>query len=102
MASPFKSQPPLAALSPSILLIAGSVFAATVLPLLLFVKRFSGLAALSMFAGDAFYYLTVARNSLHKPFYTFDGTYPTNGFHPVWQFLLYSAMRWDILKPGDP
>jgi hypothetical protein len=79
-----------------------SVFVSTVLPLLLFLRRFPRFAPFAAFANDAFYYLTVARNSLHTSFYSFDGTYPTNGFHPVWQFLLYTAMRWNILKPADP
>jgi hypothetical protein len=39
------------------------------------------------FADDAFYYLTVAKNST-LGFFTFDGEKPTNGFHPLWQFVL--------------
>ena len=79
-----------------------SVFVSTVLPLLLFLRRFPRFAPFAAFANDAFYYLTVARNSLHTSFYSFDGTYPTNGFHPVWQLLFYTAMRWNVLKPADP
>lgn len=87
---------------PRIVFIAGAVFSATILPLLLYLWRFPKIAPLAVNAGDSFYYLTVARNSLHIPFYSFDGMYPTNGFHPVWQFLLYTAMRWNVLKPSDP
>ncbi|HEX4021119.1 MAG TPA: hypothetical protein VHX63_08245 [Acidobacteriaceae bacterium] len=82
--------------------VSAAVFASTILPLLLFLRRFPRLAPVAVDSADAFYYLTVARNSLHTTFYSFDGTYPTNGFHPVWQFLLYTAMRWNVLKPADP
>lgn len=39
-------------------------------------------------ASDAFYYLTVARNWAQTGLSTFDGTYLTNGYHPLWQWLL--------------
>lgn len=39
-------------------------------------------------AGDAFYYLTVARNVADLGFPTFDQHHATNGFHPLWQGLL--------------
>jgi hypothetical protein len=39
------------------------------------------------FADDAFYYLTVAKSSTFG-FFTFDGEKPTNGFHPLWQYIL--------------
>jgi hypothetical protein len=39
------------------------------------------------FADDAFYYLTVAKNSTFG-FFTFDGEKQTNGFHPLWQYIL--------------
>ncbi len=39
------------------------------------------------FAHDAFYYLTVAKNS-SLFFYSFDGERATNGFHPLWQYIL--------------
>ena len=70
--------------------------------LLLFLRRCSPLAETSVFQPDAFYYLTVARNSQHTPFYSFDGMHPTNGFHPVWQFLLYHAVRLHLLRPDNP
>ncbi|HOT27706.1 MAG TPA: hypothetical protein PLU72_05925, partial [Candidatus Ozemobacteraceae bacterium] len=43
-------------------------------------------------ANDAFYYLTITKNSTNLPFYSFDGSNPTNGFHPLWQFCL-SALQ---------
>lgn len=42
----------------------------------------------SFFAADTFYYLTVGRNFAATGLYTFDGTYITNGFHPLWQVFL--------------
>lgn len=39
-------------------------------------------------AADAFVYLAIAERSLAAPFFTMDGTHPTNGFHPLWQGLL--------------
>ncbi len=42
---------------------------------------------------DFFYYETIARNYLEVGFPTFDQEYPTNGFHPVWQYTLI-AFAW--------
>lgn len=39
-------------------------------------------------AADGFYYLTVARNIVEHGLVSFDQTFPTNGFHPLWQFTL--------------
>jgi hypothetical protein len=47
----------------------------------------------SYFAGDAYYYLTVARNLALQGSFSFDQERTTNGFHPLWQLvtgLLYS------------
>jgi hypothetical protein len=41
----------------------------------------------SYFAGDTFYYLTVARNVVHHGFFSFDQERITNGFHPLWQYI---------------
>lgn len=41
----------------------------------------------SYFAADAFYYLTVSRNFAHTGSFTFDRFFPTNGFHPLWQWI---------------
>ena len=41
----------------------------------------------SYFAADTFYYLVVARNFALKGIFSFDGEFPTNGFHPLWQVL---------------
>jgi hypothetical protein len=47
--------------------------------------------AFRYFAADAFYYLAVADHSVGAAFYTFDGRFPTNGFHPLWQYSLSFA-----------
>ena len=47
-------------------------------------------------AADAFFYLTVARNTVDFGVVSFDQTHLTNGFHPLWQFietLLYACAR---------
>lgn len=45
-------------------------------------------APFNYFAADAFYYLSVADHSVNTSFYTFDQYFPTNGFHPIWQYYL--------------
>jgi hypothetical protein len=42
----------------------------------------------NFFAADAYYYLAIAKNTPLRSFATFDGVAPTNGFHPLWQYLL--------------
>lgn len=54
-------------------------------------------AVFNSFAADSYYYLAVAHFSIEKPFYTFDGLFPTNGFHPLWQYYLGSAFN--LLAP---
>jgi hypothetical protein len=46
------------------------------------------LGPITFFTSDTFYYLSIARHSLGKPFYTADGIFPTNGFHPLWEFVV--------------
>lgn len=43
---------------------------------------------LSIFVDDAFYYLKIAQNIALGKGFTFDGVNPTNGFQPLWQFIL--------------
>lgn len=45
-------------------------------------------AYFKFFAADTFYYLTIAGNGSWSNIASFDGINPTNGFHPLWQFLL--------------
>jgi hypothetical protein len=40
------------------------------------------------FAADTFYYLAIAKNSSWVPLFSFDGSNPTNGFHPLYQLIL--------------
>jgi len=39
-------------------------------------------------AADTFYYLSVARNIALHGSVSMDGVHPTNGFHPLWQFIV--------------
>ena len=39
--------------------------------------------AFKFFASDSFYYLAIAQQSSSIENLTFDGIYPTNGFHPL-------------------
>ena len=48
-------------------------------------------------ASDSFYYFTVARNWAQTGLSSFDGTYLTNGYHPLWQWsltLIYKVNLW--------
>lgn len=44
-------------------------------------------------APDAFYYFTVGVNWARLGFPTFDQHYPTNGFHPLWQWVIAALYR---------
>lgn len=46
------------------------------------------IAPVYLFAGDAFYYLDIARHRVLNGLYSFDGSYTTNGFHPMWEWTL--------------
>lgn len=51
---------------------------------------------------DGFYYFQVARNLAAGLGFTFDGLNPTNGFHPLWLFLvtpLFLLAQMDLLLP---
>jgi len=60
------------------------VFAANLYPPLLALYEEGTLGAFHFLAADAFYYLAIAERSQGFPGYSFDGLYPTNGFHPLW------------------
>lgn len=49
---------------------------------------FSGALDGPIIADDAFYYFEISRNAARGEGFTFDGMYPTNGFHPLWAWLL--------------
>lgn len=51
---------------------------------------------------DGFYYFQVARNLAAGKGFTFDGLTQTNGFHPLWLFLItpiFALARLDLLLP---
>jgi len=64
------------------------IFLLVFYPPLLLLKKINIAAPFQYFAADVFYYLAVADNSIDMPYFTFDGTRPTNGFHPFWQYYL--------------
>ncbi|MEK7486483.1 MAG: hypothetical protein AABZ60_19340, partial [Planctomycetota bacterium] len=53
---------------------------------LLYFQKF--MVPFKFFAGDTFYYLTIAQNFAQTSSYTFDLMLPTNGFHPLWGYFL--------------
>ena len=72
------------------------IFGAVIYPPALFLLQRKEKAAFQYFAADTFYYLSVARHSVQASFYTFDGVFPTNGFHPLWQYsltLIFDSMK---------
>jgi hypothetical protein len=44
-------------------------------------------------APDAFYYFTIGANWVNQGFPTYDQRYPTNGFHPLWQWTIAGVYR---------
>jgi hypothetical protein len=54
---------------------------------------------LASFYDDFFYYLVPAQNLVASGFTSFDGTTPTNGYHPLW-FCVITAAVW--LLGGKP
>ena len=52
----------------------------------------------SLLQDDAFYYFTIARHVAAGDGFTFDGLHRTNGFQPLWLFLLVPLFR---LVPDD-
>jgi hypothetical protein len=53
------------------------------------------------FADDAFYYLKIAQNIVRGRGSTFDGVFPTNGYHPLWE-LVCVLMHAVWPRPGAP
>ncbi|MBI5641337.1 MAG: hypothetical protein HZA17_13025 [Nitrospirae bacterium] len=48
----------------------------------------SGWNGANRFSDDAYYYIVPARNFVESGIFSFDGVNKTNGFHPLWMFLL--------------
>lgn len=51
---------------------------------------------------DGFYYFQVARNLAAGQGFTFDGLNPTNGFHPLWLFMIMPLFLFAPLSPLLP
>lgn len=52
-------------------------------------------------ADDSYFYLVIARNIAWEGSATFSGIMPTNGFHPLWGWLLgFWAIILDLFSPG--
>jgi hypothetical protein len=68
-------------------------------PHLIAYRRYGAAAPFKFFANDAFYYLNAAQRSWGMPYYTYDGTHGTTGYHPLWQWLLslvFDASGWRL------
>lgn len=81
------------------LLLSLCILALTIYPALLSLSELGMRAVFRYSAADAFYYLAVAQNARDALVPTFDGTFSTNGFHPLWQALL-SCSAW-AFQPSD-
>lgn len=79
-----------------------AAFLGTVYPPLASYRGQGLAAAFKFFAWDAFYYLAVAEHSVGEPFFTFDGEFATNGFHPLWQGFLRAAFGLFGLQGDQP
>lgn len=55
--------------------------------------------AINLIADDAYYYFEIARNAAIGQGFTFDSLAPTNGFHPLWAWLLVPVFR--IFPAGE-
>lgn len=58
---------------------------------LLYFQKLPGV--FKFFAGDTFYYLTIAHHFSQTHSFTFDLIAPTNGFHPIWGYFLSMAFK---------
>ncbi len=77
-----------------------SLLLAATLPVAYGVK-YGAAAGLTAFQGDAFYYLGITQRSQHFAGFSFDGLWPTNGFHPLWEWLLAGLARVHVLNFED-
>jgi hypothetical protein len=46
---------------------------------------------INLFSDDAYYYLIPARNFVSLGFFSFDGVHLTNGYHPLWMWVLVAV-----------
>ena len=68
----------------------------------LFLLTFRVDAPFYFLAQDSFYYLSIARHSAHLPFFSLDGLHPTNGFHPLWEWLEYALAQTTFFRLDGP
>lgn len=73
------------------------IFVTAIFYPLLYLQKYGNATVFSFLANDTFYYLSIARNSIGVDFYSFDGSFPTNGFHPAWQYLLHILLKNGLL-----
>ena len=92
---------PRTSISPYLLFCANFILFS--LPMALFLWRFWRDVPFFFMAEDAFYYLSIALHSTHVSFFSIDGAHPTNGFHPLWEWMVYGLSRlpWFRLDGDD-
>ena len=61
---------------------------ATAWPLLYAILRQGPKVLIRCLTGDSYHYLAIARKALDAHSYTYDGVHVTNGFHPLWEWIL--------------
>lgn len=76
----------------------GLVGALLLLPLLISFSYIGDRVIFNLFAGDSMYYMALANNFVKFGFITFDGETASNGFHPLWEFLLMALFKISALK----
>lgn len=62
-------------------------------PIYLFYQQFGLLAPFKFFVGDTFYYLVIAKHFAEVGIFSFDSIHSTNGFHPLWGYILSGVFR---------
>ncbi|MBN1641962.1 MAG: hypothetical protein JXA09_12070 [Anaerolineae bacterium] len=70
------------------LFVATTAVALALCPFVVSLQSLGMPACFSSFSADAFYYLAIAKQASWTPLFSLDGIHPTNGFHPLWQWLL--------------
>ena len=80
---------------------AMGAFYTLVLPAI-YALRYPSVAPAYLFVGDAFYYLDIARHAVAGQGFSFDGQFVTNGFHPLWEWVLVALGRMGVVRFGSP
>jgi hypothetical protein len=71
-------------------------------PIALFAFHFKADAPFYFLAPDSFYYLGIALHSAHVPFFSNDTLHPTNGFHPLWEWVEYGLSKFSWFDLQGP